>query len=119
MKVLERVATARERARAETWERVAPLLTPHRRAELDSLLAVDPVLGRTRLTGLEAGPVSATPAAVKDELEKLASCAGWTPTRSTCRCCLLSGGGSWPGSDAGSRPSTSRGATTATGTRCC
>lgn len=50
MKVLERVATARERARAETWERVAPLLTPHRRAELDSLLAVDPVLGRTRLT---------------------------------------------------------------------
>jgi len=72
VKVLERVATARERARAETWERVAPLLTPHRRAELDSLLAVDPVLGRTRLAWLEAGPVSATPAAVKDELEKLA-----------------------------------------------
>jgi hypothetical protein len=61
VKVLERVATARERARAETWERVAPLLTPHRRAELDSLLAVDPVLGRTRLAWLEAGPVSATP----------------------------------------------------------
>jgi hypothetical protein len=54
------------------WERVAPLLTPDRRAELDSLLAVDPVLGRTRLAWLEAGPVSATPAAVKDELEKLA-----------------------------------------------
>ena len=72
MKVLERVAAARERTRAETWERVAPLLTPHRRAELDSLLTVDPVLGRTRMAWLEAGPVSATPAAVKDELEKLA-----------------------------------------------
>ena len=72
VKVLERVAAARERARAETWERVAPLLTPHRRAELDSLLTVDPVLGRTRMAWLETGPVSATPAAVKDELEKLA-----------------------------------------------
>ena len=38
VKILERVATARERARQETWERVAPLLTPHRRAELDALL---------------------------------------------------------------------------------
>jgi Domain of unknown function (DUF4158) len=72
VKILERVATARERARQETWERIAPLLTPHRRAELDALLAVDPVLGRTRLAWLEAGPVSATPDAVKDELGKLA-----------------------------------------------
>jgi Domain of unknown function (DUF4158)/Tn3 transposase DDE domain len=72
VKILERVATARERARAETWERVAPLLTSQRRADLDSLLAVDPVLGRTRLTWLGAGPASASPAAVKAELEKLA-----------------------------------------------
>ena len=72
VKILERVATARERARKETWERVAPLLTPHRQAELDTLLAVDAVLGRTRLAWLETGPVAATPAAVKDELEKLA-----------------------------------------------
>jgi hypothetical protein len=33
---------------------------------------VDPVLGRTRLAWLGAGPVSATPAAVKAELDKLA-----------------------------------------------
>jgi Domain of unknown function (DUF4158) len=72
VKILERVATARERARAETWERVAPLLTLQRRADLDSLLAVDPVLGRTRLAWLGTGPTSASPAAVKDELEKLA-----------------------------------------------
>jgi len=72
VKILERVATARERAREETWARVAPLLTPRRQAELDELLAVDPVLGRTRLSWLGTGPVAATPAAVKDELEKLA-----------------------------------------------
>ena len=36
------------------------------------MLAVDPVLGRTRLSWLGTGPVSATPAAVKGELEKLA-----------------------------------------------
>ena len=31
----------------------------------------DPVLGRTRLAWLGTGPVAATPAAVKAELEKL------------------------------------------------
>jgi len=72
VKILERVAAARERAREETWARVAPLLTPQRQAELDELLAVDPVLGRTRLSWLGTGPVAATPAAVKGELEKLA-----------------------------------------------
>ena len=72
VKILERVATARDRARDETWERLAPALTGHRRAELDRLLEVDPVLGRTRLSWLGAGPVAATPAAVKTELEKLA-----------------------------------------------
>ena len=72
VKILERVAAARERAREETWARVAPLLTPQRQAELDELLAVDPVLGRTRLSWLGTGPVAATPAAVRGELEKLA-----------------------------------------------
>ena len=72
VKILERVAAARERAREETWTRVAPLLGPRRQAELDAMLTVDPVLGRTRLSWLGTGPVAATPAAVKDELEKLA-----------------------------------------------
>ena len=70
--ILERVAAARDRARDETWERLAPALTGHRRAELDRLLEVDLVLGRTRLSWLGAGPVAATPAAVNTELEKLA-----------------------------------------------
>jgi hypothetical protein len=71
--LLERVATARDRARAETWTRVEHLVRePRRRAELDELLVVDPVLGRTRLAWLGIGPTQATPQAVKGELEKLA-----------------------------------------------
>jgi TnpA family transposase len=69
--VLERVATARDRARAETWARLEPLLDPQRCAELDTLLVVDPLLGRTRLAWLGIGPTQASPAAVKTELEKL------------------------------------------------
>jgi len=72
VKIMERVAAARERAREETWARVAPLLGPQRQAGLDEMLTVDPVLGRTRLSWLGTGPVAATPAAVKGELEKLA-----------------------------------------------
>ena len=85
VKILERVAAARERAGEETWTRVAPLLTPRRQAELDEMLAVDPVLGRTRLSWLGTGPVAATPAAVKGELEKLAYLRGLDADRWTCR----------------------------------
>jgi hypothetical protein len=70
--VLERVATARKRARKETWQRLEPALTGFLRAELDGMLVPDPLLGRTRLAWLGTGPVSSTPAAVKGELEKLA-----------------------------------------------
>ncbi|GAA4967290.1 Tn3-like element TnAs3 family transposase [Actinoplanes utahensis] len=71
--VLERVATARDRALAETWTRVEHLLqSEQRRAELDALLVVDPYRGRTPLAWLGTGPTQASPAAVKGELEKLA-----------------------------------------------
>ena len=70
--LLERVATARDRARAETWTRVEHLLDARRRAELDGLLVVDPLLGMTPLTWLGRGPTQATAGAVKTELEKLA-----------------------------------------------
>jgi Domain of unknown function (DUF4158) len=71
--LLERIATAREQARAETWAQVEHLLDDARRAELDELLVVvDPLLGRTRLAWLGIGPTQATPGAVKAELEKLA-----------------------------------------------
>lgn len=69
--LLEHVATARARAREETWTRVAHLLPERRRAELDLLLVPDAYLGRTPLAWLGIGPTSATPAAVKGELEKL------------------------------------------------
>lgn len=70
--MLKHVATARARAREETWTRTEHLLTEQRRADLDGLLVPDPELGRTRLSWLGVGPTSATPAAVKAELEKLA-----------------------------------------------
>lgn len=76
--LLEHVAFARERARAETWTRMAPLVGDNdagasRREELDGLLVPDPDLGCSPLRWLETGPVSASPAAVKTELAKLAS----------------------------------------------
>jgi TnpA family transposase len=71
--LLEHVATARERARQETWMLLAPQVSdPGRCAELDGLLAVDPAVGRTRLTWLQTGPTTSSPAAVKTELDKLA-----------------------------------------------
>jgi hypothetical protein len=69
--LLEHVATARARAREETWTRVAHLLTDRRRDELDLLLVPDAYLGRTPLAWLGIGPTSSSPAAVKAELEKL------------------------------------------------
>jgi hypothetical protein len=94
--LLERVATARDRARAETWTRVEHLVRePRRRAELDELLVVDPVLGRTRLAWLGVGPTQATPHAVKGELEKLAHLRAWTRAPGICRCCRPNDAGSW------------------------
>jgi len=65
VKVLERVATARDRARIETWSRVEHLLPPRRRVELDELLVVDELRGRTPLVWLGAGLACVGPAAVK------------------------------------------------------
>lgn len=90
--ILERVATARDRALAETWTRVEHLVQgEQRRAELDGLLVVvDPYLGRTPLAWLGSGPTQASPAAVKGELEKLAYL---MLTRWIWRCCRRSGAG--------------------------
>ena len=55
---LERlVATAREQTHAETFRRLTPLLTTAQQTWLDSLLVLEPSLGRTRLAWLrqEAG----------------------------------------------------------------
>ena len=62
--VLMRVAAAREKSRAETWQRVAHLVEPTRAAELDRLLVVDPLVGFTRLHWLGRGATQPSPAAV-------------------------------------------------------
>lgn len=74
--LLEHVAAARNRAQAQTWTLVAPLVSEDeagalRRSELDQLLEPDAELGRTPLRWLETGPTTASPAAVKTELTKL------------------------------------------------
>ena len=69
--VVKRVAHAQEKARQETFDRLAHEFTGKRRAGLDGLLAVDPAIGVTRLRWLGTGPVEASPAAVKAEIAKL------------------------------------------------
>jgi Domain of unknown function (DUF4158) len=71
--LLEHVATVRDRARQETWMLLAPQVSdPGRCADLDGLLAVDPAVGRSRLTWLQTGATASSPAAVRTELDKLA-----------------------------------------------
>jgi hypothetical protein len=66
-----RIGAARDAARAETYQRLAPLLHPPRPIQLDGLLDVDPDLGITRLAWLRRGATAATPEVLKAELDKL------------------------------------------------
>lgn len=69
--LVERVAHARNQVQAETYDRLVHELTPQRCQDLDALLVVDPSLGMSRLTWLSTGPVEASAAAVKAEVDKL------------------------------------------------
>ncbi|BAS18377.1 transposase for transposon Tn21 (plasmid) [Arthrobacter sp. Hiyo8] len=69
--LVKAVAHAREVARQETFDRLAHEFSDERRAGLDALLVTDPKIGMTRLRWLGKGPVEASPAAVKTEIEKL------------------------------------------------
>src|SRR6266446_8042294 len=69
---LERVvAMAREQAHAETFQRLAPFLTPAQQGWLDSLLTPEPSLGRTRLAWLRQEAVSHAAAQILMTLERL------------------------------------------------
>jgi TnpA family transposase len=70
---LERlVATAREQAQAETFQRLTPLLTSARQDWLDALLELDPALGRTRLTWFRQEATSHAASQILATLEKIA-----------------------------------------------
>jgi len=69
--LVEHVAHAREQAQRETYDRLAHELTPERRADLDGLLVTDVSLKMSRLRWLSTGPVEASAAAVKAEVDKL------------------------------------------------
>ncbi len=66
-----RIASARDAARAEAYQRLGPLLAPPRPVQLDGLLDVDPDLGVTRLAWLRRGATAATPEVLEAELDKL------------------------------------------------
>jgi Tn3 transposase DDE domain/Domain of unknown function (DUF4158) len=69
---LERlVATAREQAHAETFQRLTPLLTTAQQAWLDSLLVPEPSLGRTRLAWLRQEAVSHAASQILMTLERI------------------------------------------------
>lgn len=69
--LMERVATVRQAAVAEVFLRVAPLLSQQLRAELDGLLVVEPDMPISRLAWLHRGATSASPMAIRAELDKL------------------------------------------------
>ncbi len=69
--VVRRVVHAREQAQRETYDRLAHELTPQRCAELDGLLVTDASIRMSRLRWLATGPVEASAAAVRNEVEKL------------------------------------------------
>ncbi|KOX11916.1 hypothetical protein ADK67_48195 [Saccharothrix sp. NRRL B-16348] len=69
--LLRAVATARERAAAETYSRLSPLLGASRQAELDGLLIVRPELAVSRWAWLHRGTTTASPMAIRAELDKL------------------------------------------------
>jgi hypothetical protein len=89
------VATAREAASGETFDRVVHLLTAQRQVELDKLLVVDDTVGSTRLAWLNKGPTEASASAVKPRSASCCTCAVSTLTRWTCQCCRPNAAGSW------------------------
>ena len=69
---LERVvAMAREQAHAETFQRLTPLLPPAQQVWLDSLLTLEPSLGRSRLAWLRQEAVSHAASQILMTLERL------------------------------------------------
>ncbi|WSJ01035.1 Tn3 family transposase [Nocardia sp. NBC_01329] len=70
--MVERIAHAREQAQRETYDRLAHEFTPARCTELDALLVTDASLGVSRLRWLSTGPVEASAAAARAEVDKLA-----------------------------------------------
>lgn len=81
--LVERVAAAREAAKAETYERVEHLLTPERCGELDRLLVVDPELGHTCLFWLGDGATQASPASTASRSLTAVSSSSARPARAS------------------------------------
>ncbi len=71
LRLLEHVATARERADDETWDRLSSILSTEQRQVLDELLVVDTAAGGSRHEWLERAPAKPNAASLLGELDKL------------------------------------------------
>jgi len=69
--LMERIAMVRQNATGEVFLRVEHLLSERRRAELDALLVVEDGMTVSRLAWLHRGATSASPMAIRGELDKL------------------------------------------------
>lgn len=65
------VATARQLAHKETFQRLEPLLTQERQVFLDSLLLYNPTIGSTALTWLRRHATTNSPGAILNAIAKL------------------------------------------------
>ena len=71
------VASARNAAHQESLARLSGLLTPERKALLDSLLEPDPVSGKTQLFWLKQPAVTNSPSALLEVLDKFVHFKSW------------------------------------------
>jgi hypothetical protein len=69
--LMERIAMVRQTATGEVFLRVEHLLSEERRTELDALLVVEEGMTMSRLAWLHRGATSASPMAIRGELDKL------------------------------------------------
>jgi hypothetical protein len=68
--LMEEIGTAREEADKEVYRRWEPLLTGRRITDLDGILEVEPEMVITRITWLHRGSTTASPMAIKGEVDK-------------------------------------------------
>jgi len=69
-RLVRAIGTARTTADAELYDRIAPLLTPSIRSQLDSLIDTDAELGIAPLVWLGTQATTASPAAITAEIAK-------------------------------------------------
>lgn len=82
LRLLEHVATARERADDETWDRLSSILSTEQRQVLDELLVIDASAGGSRHEWLERAPAKPNAASLLASWTSWSSCGRSAPSAS-------------------------------------